>query len=62
MFPRSATPDAAPWLGRFEAAIGLDATLPGSPGPESCVPLTPTQQMTTAGAGTGGQACLYAND
>ncbi|KAM6482662.1 glycosyl hydrolase family 76-domain-containing protein [Trichoderma sp. SZMC 28011] len=60
MFPRSATPDAAPWLGRFEAAIGLDATLPGSPGPESCVPLTPTQQMTTAGAGRGGQDCFQA--
>ncbi|KAL7950183.1 glycosyl hydrolase family 76 domain-containing protein [Trichoderma barbatum] len=58
---RDATPDAAAWLGRCEAAIGLDATLPGSPGPESCVPLTPTQRMTAAAsAGTGGQECFNA--
>ncbi|TFB03339.1 hypothetical protein CCMA1212_004467 [Trichoderma ghanense] len=57
---RNATADAAAWLGRCEATIGLDDPVPCSPGPESCVPLTPTQQMATAGDGTGGQqACLY---
>ncbi|KAL7789059.1 glycosyl hydrolase family 76 domain-containing protein [Trichoderma ceciliae] len=54
---RDATTDAAAWLGRCEAAIGLDTTLrPGSPGPESCVPLAPNQQMTAAGTGEGGEA------
>ncbi|RFU77848.1 glycosyl hydrolase [Trichoderma arundinaceum] len=53
---RDATTDAAEWLGRCEAAIGLDATLrPGSPGPESSAPLAPNQQIAAAGAGTGGE-------
>lgn len=51
MLPRAdATTDAAAWLGRYEDAIGLDATSrPGSPGPDSWVPLAPNQRMAAAG-------------
>ncbi|KAH6607579.1 glycosyl hydrolase [Trichoderma cornu-damae] len=55
MPPRDATTtDAAAWLGRCEAAIGMDATLrTGSPDPEACrlVPLAPSPRVGAVAAG-----------